>query len=237
MEQIMGQNSILIDVRMWVGKENKEAEVLLLHGIPWKGYAANKAYEYARKVLKKRWAPGEKLILEGKFSHTAYLYSKFVIGGRWLEAEDIIADCAHSSWLYSKYILKDRFPKFEKNLENGSNSNYYYRDTFNYAVKFLKSRLPKKAEKSVSTTGVAAEYAAKFMKRRWHAAEKTILNNEKTIEIYVRSLPPKDLKKFRVKLLAKAMTEPKESSGWGYWYRPASSWIQKNEESENPVVF
>lgn len=247
-----------IDVKMWLSKESKEAEILILNGIPWKGYAAFKALEYARKILKGRWEKGEQLILGGDgnpsaHSLAAYRYAKFVIGGRWKEAEPIIAKCANSSWLYSKYVLKDRFPEFENHIESNKNKKslwpfYNQEDLVNYAIRFYKKRLPKRLEKTIAKSRSAAKYAAAFMKKRWLAAEDEILRDIQHIETYLRSLQSvNDRRKFRVKLLAQALKENGQVAGHGcgyqytqangWWNKPASAWIEKNEASENPVTF
>jgi len=228
-------NSVSIYIRRYTNSKDELTEKLITECLPYKWEAAQKAYHYAQRVLKKRWKAGEKCILQEP--RIAYLYAKNVIKGRWLEAEDIIADDEHSSYYYSKFILKKkRFVLFEKKLAaNKLKSRWRHEHyLYLYARDIMKERLTKNQERRIATCGnVAAHYAADIMKKRWRAAEKDIVKSHRdNIDKYIRSLKNvKDRRAFRTLILAEAMANDSR-----YWC-PAKNWIEENEKSSNPVTF
>lgn len=230
--------SVSINIRRWTNSVDPVVETLITECLPkhygWE--AAQKAYYYAQRILKKRWPAGEKVILDNspKF---AYLYARNIIKGRWKKAEPFIATCEYSSYYYAKYVLKGRFPYFEKQLEEKNfrlNRYMHEHQIVNYAIHFLKKRLPGYVERKICERAEpAAAYAENILRRRWKAAEKYIVKSHvRTIDRYVRSLRSvKDRRDFRTLLLAEAMSADNR-----YWC-PAKNWIEKNEENPNPVLF
>jgi len=69
-------NGVIISIRMWSSKPDKSMEEVILNA-PWKYYGSQKAYQYARNILKKRWKRGEEVIL--KTPYYSYLYARHVI--------------------------------------------------------------------------------------------------------------------------------------------------------------
>lgn len=232
------QTSVTVYIRRWANSKDEVLENLITECLPkhygWE--AAQKAYYYAQRILKKRWPEGEKVILKHS-PHFAYLYAKNIINGRWIEAEPFISTETHSSYYYSKFVLKQRFPEYEKNLlEAGGKLKGYvnHEKMVDYAKFFLKDRLPKRYEKQICERGhLAAKYAVNVLKKRWKAAEKNIIKaNKQDIDLYIRSLKSvKDRREFRTLLLADSMS--KSSYGWC----PAKTWIEENENSLDPVSF
>jgi len=162
---------VLVDVRLYAvknSKTNKQVENLILKGIPWKFYAARKAYEYSRNILEKCWPEGEKVIL--KCANTSYLYARFVIKGRWLKAEENIAKDGNSSYLYAKHVIKGRFQKFEDSCLSKAGSHNLYR----YARYIIKGRW-EKAEKYIKADLESSLcYAIYCLKGRWKSQERKI---------------------------------------------------------------
>ena len=236
--------SVSVNIRRWSNSKDEVLETLITECLPKHyGYeAAQKAYYYAQRILKKRWPEGEKVILAGS-SRFAYLYAKNIIKGRWIEAEPFIAKDEYASYYYSKFVLKARFPEFENNLNkkdfNTGKYQYWHQEQLiSYARYFLNDRLPRKIERRICERGhAAADYAVHVMKKRWKAAEKAILKtSKKTIDLYIRSLKSvKDRKEFRTLLLAEVMSIP--SGNNRYSWCPAKDWIEANEQSSDPVVF
>lgn len=230
--------NVSVNIRRWANSKDKVLETLILECLPkhygWE--AAQKAYYYAQRILKKRWPEGEKVILEHS-PRFAYLYAKNIIKGRWIEAEPVIAKDEYSSYYYSKFVLKGRFPGFEKNLKQESvfRTGYiHYDKLIDYARFYLKERLPKKYERQICERGHnAVDYAVEVLKKRWKAAEKHIVkSNRKFIDKYVRSLKNvKDRREFRTLLLAEVMSNASR------YYCPAKDWIEDNEKSSDPVLF
>jgi hypothetical protein len=236
---------ISIHIRRWTNSKDKVTEKLITDAIPYSYDASRKAYHYAQRCLKKRWPQGEKCILKHGHGNVAYLYAKNIIKGRWRKAEPFIAKDEHSSYLYSKYVLKGRFPLFEKTFEadqrKDQRRSYHYFNAYHlvrYARDFLKSRLPKKIEDKIlaNSPDAAAEYAVKVMKSRWRAAEKKIAKSATVngIDLYIRSLKSvKERRDFRRFLLVEVMADSPTT-----WYAcNAKRWIERNEKSENPVIF
>lgn len=228
-------NSVSIYIRRYTSSKDEVTEKLITECIPYKWEAAQKAYHYAQRVLKKRWKAGEKCILQEP--RIAYLYAKNVIKGRWPEAESIIAEDEHSAYYYSKFLLKKkRFVLFEQKLvANKLKSKWRHEHyLYLYARDIMKERLPKSQERRISKVGnTAADYAVEVMKKRWRAAEKAIVHSHRSsIDKYIRSLKSvKDRRSFRTLILAEAMANDSR-----YWC-PSKSWIEENEKSTNPVTF
>lgn len=230
---------VSINLRRWTNSKDKVFETLILKCLPehygWE--AAQKAYYYTQRILKKRWPEGEKVILDNN-QKFAYLYAKNIIKGRWKEAESFIATDEYSSYFYAKYVLKGRFAEFEDNLFNHKEKIKGYIDyekLVNYARFFLKNRLPRSYERKLCERGYeATNYAIHVLKKRWKAAEKSIVKytNRKIIDLYIRSLKSvKDRREFRTLLLAESMAK----DSWGHC--AAQEWIKENEKSQNPVTF
>ncbi len=226
---------VSVCIRRWSRSKDKVMEKLITDAIPYEYEAAQKAYHYAQRILKKRWKEGEKTILRNaKF---AYLYAKNIIKGRWIEAEPVIAECEYSSYYYSKFVLKKRFPMFELRLQDKKGSVRYGNESYihMYARDIQKERLPKKIERRLAKCGrVSAEYAVDVMKKRWKSVEKTIAkSDERSIDKYIRSLSIKDRRSFRTLLLAEAMAHGDHK----YYWCPAKNWLERNEKSDKPVEF
>jgi hypothetical protein len=236
--------SVSVNIRRWASSRDEVLETLIIECLPkhygWE--AAQKAYYYAQRILKNRWDKGEKVILANSPRY-AYLYAKNIIKDRWPEAESFIASDIYSSYYYSKYVLKERFPEFEKNFQRNAKvlagaSRYYgwhLEPLINYARFFLKDRLPQKFERTICERGgSAAYYAVHVLKRRWKAAEKNIVHaHHSHIDSYIRSLKSvKDRREFRTLLLAQSLAVKNP-----YSWCSAKDWIERNEKSENPVLF
>jgi hypothetical protein len=229
--------SVSIFIRRYSNSKDKLTEKLITECIPYEYEAAQKAYHYAQRILKKRWKEGEKCVL--KVPRIAYLYARNIIKGRWIEAEDVIADDEYASYYYAKYILKKgRFEKFEKKLAQKQKGPRWRQDTYLYlyARDIMKQRLPKNQERRIVNCRcghTASAYAVEVMKKRWKAAEKSIVtSNHESIDRYIRSLKNvKDRRDFRTLILAEAM-----SINNRYWC-PAKRWVESNEQSTDPVTF
>lgn len=234
--------SVSINIRRWANSKDELTEKLITECIPYSWEAAQKAYHYALRILKKRWPLGEKCILEKEQPRMAYLYAKNVIKGRWPEAEDLIATDEHSSYYYSKYVLKGRFIKFEDSLSKPRRGTKIWRSEeylYLYARHIQKKRLARKEERRIAKNANAAvQYHVHVVKngRRWKEAEPGIVTSYSgIIDLYLRSLKNvKDRRDFRTLLLAETMSND-NTSRWGWC--PAKKWFEENENSSDPVLF
>jgi len=244
------KNYTNLDVRLKVYNKCKKAERLILHGIPWTRYAADRAYQYARFVLKHRWTEGERVIL--KCPQSAYLYARHVIGGRWEKAEKIIATSPSSSYQYAKRVLKGRFLLAEKcakqtrtrwdEWDASRYAFYYARDIIKgcwkdgekhiaaggevaclYAKNFLKARFKIAEDTIVYSAESAAEYAIFVLGKRWKKAEDNIIRNEKALTKYMDFLKGKDKIEMHNKILAEVIKRPSS-------YSAAKNWIQSHPD-------
>ncbi len=83
-----------------------------------------RAYWYARNVIKGRWPEAEPVIM--KESKWAYYYAKGVIKGRWPQAEPVIMKESKWAYYYAKDVIKGRWPEAEPHIMKESKWAYYY---------------------------------------------------------------------------------------------------------------
>jgi lambda repressor-like predicted transcriptional regulator len=209
-------DTVHIHINTRVSKPDKNFERLILN-CGWEGYSAQKAYQYARAVLKAPWPQGERVIL--KCPQSSYLYARHVIKGRWPKAEKIIARSSHTAYLYAKYVIKGRFPEAEKNRSQGSFSRGYYRENtiYLYSKYIIKGRwremedkMTNKKEGEFSDTESLVKYAVNVLKGRWKRIEPEVCKS-RYIAQYAKVLTPTELEEFHNRVMLEAMIEPKHS--------------------------
>ena len=71
-----------------------------------------KAYFYAKDVIRRRWPEAEQTIAKNPWC--AVHYASEVIGGRWPEAEPTIATDPFFAYYYADAFIKDRWPEAEE---------------------------------------------------------------------------------------------------------------------------
>jgi hypothetical protein len=215
----MKRTNITLRIHHWASKADKAMETMILH-CPWDWYAAQKAYEYARVVLKKRWREGEGKILNNP--HYAYMYARHVIQGRWPEAEKIIASRSDSGYLYAKYVVKGRFEEVEKN------KNWELRDFYLYCKYVLKARWKSlenkvfKKDKYFHNPEHLVKYARDFIEGRWEKAEDFIVKS-RYIGQYAAFLKEEDKELFHNKVLAESLVD---NGKCYYYYNHAQEYIK-----------
>jgi len=197
----MKRTNVSLRIYHWASKADKAMECMILH-CPWDYYSAQKAYEYARIVLKKRWSAGEEKII--KHPYYAYLYARHVIQGRWKEAEKTIASKPDSGYLYAKFVMKERFEEVE------SKNHWQFRELYLYSKYVAKSRL-KKLESKISKerfyyTEYLVKYAREFIKGRWEKYEQQIINS-RHIASYASLLEGEEHEAFHNKVLAESLVD------------------------------
>lgn len=69
---------------------------------------------YAKKIIRGRWAEGEKQLLKNKTAKFLYVYAKKVIKGRWKEAEELIFKSPEIAYFYVKYVYRYDFEEVKK---------------------------------------------------------------------------------------------------------------------------
>lgn len=211
-------------LRYGTSKEDKVFEKLILN-LPWESYTSQKAYQYAKKILKRRWKEGEQAIMNSPYY--AYQYAKFVIKGRWPEAEKSIIEHPNSAYLYAKYILKERWTEAEEKVQWHTSIGDFY----HYCKYVRKSRwveIEKKIEKDTKKKGWVSvqpvvSYIKYVSKTRWHKMEEHIANSH-YIKDYMSILTdPNDREDFYNRVLMCAM----DDSRGKYYYNHAKHYIQK----------
>lgn len=206
-------NTVCLNIRTWASKPDKNTETIIL-SCPWKGYAAQKAVEYSRKILKARWTRAENIIKKDPYQ--SYLYARHVIQGRWVEAEKNIASQGQSAYLYAKYVLGGRFETAE-NKRTFKNS----RDIYLYSKYVLKGRWEKMEDRLLnhdesyryySSLDDVINYARFVIKGRWQKAEIRISKGwTNQIYNYCKILKPDQLEDFERVLMMQALVEPKNN--------------------------
>lgn len=204
--------SVSININCHISSKDKKWEKIILN-MPWDYYASQKAYEYSKKILNKRWPEAEPIII--KNGYYAYLYARHVIKDRWHEVEDIIAKS--SGYYYSKFVIKGRFDLFEKYMET-KKDNYCVRDFYLYSKYVLKDRWIK-AEKRIEKIypnyyldiQSVIDYIRFVRKCRWEKMENHIADS-RFIPNYINFLNDNEKEEFKNKLIIRAMTNPKH-----YW--------------------
>lgn len=194
------KNYVSINIRCSAVKKDKSIEGIILN-CHWPWYAARKAYEYSRNVLKKRWPKGESVIL--KCPHASYLYARYVIGKRWKKAEEIISTNPRSAYLYAKYVLKRRFIVAE-NKNNWDCSSVYL-----YSKYLLKKRWTKHENKMFHHNWMTHDhwlYIRDMIKGRWKKAENLIVNS-RYIGEYINLLSEKEKEEFMFRVTVEALNE------------------------------
>ena len=114
-------------VGVFLGDKSSQIYIEAITQIP------EKAYEYARDVIKGRWPEAEPYIMTGAY---AYIYAKDIIKGRWPEAEPYIMTDAECAYFYANYVIKGRWPEAEPYIMKGPVYAYYY------AKDVIKGRWP-----------------------------------------------------------------------------------------------
>lgn len=213
------KNYMTINIRHWVNKKDKSMEAIILN-CTWDYYTAQKAYEYARFVLKKRWKNGENKILTSPYY--SYLYARYVIQGRWRKAEPIIAKFPKSAYSYAKYVLKGRFIQSENNKDWDVESIYLY------SRYILKNRWKEKENKFLDldrwsswSSYQLVKYIKYVIKNRWEKAEPIILKGS-WIADYVKILKGDQKEDFNNKILARALVEKEP-------YDPATKYLKSQK--------
>lgn len=204
-------NGVTISIRAWASKPDKSMEQIILN-CPWNGYAAQKAVEYSRKVLNKRWKDGESIIL--KSPYYCYLYARHVIKNKWEDAEEVISNESNAAYLYAKYVLNGRFIMAEEKKKTFVNSA---RDIYLYSKYILKNRWKEKEKNMLAkdkahyynSTDTLVDYSKYVIKGRWEKAEPFIAKSWiRTINKYVALLKPAELEDFERLLLLESLVEP-----------------------------
>lgn len=218
-------NYVSMNIRMYASKTDPVMEKIILN-LDWNYYAAQKAYEYSKKVLKKRWPQGERKIKKNPY--IAYLYARHVIGARWAEAEDTILKCSNASYLYSKYVIKGRWEKAEKKKGLFKSA----KDIYLYSKYVLKSRWKEKEQAMLKSMGsgpwfhgleYVVSYCVSVKKSRWIEIEDAV-SDSYYIEKYMKSLKSEgDKEEFYNKVLARSLT----ASATKYYFNHASDYIRK----------
>jgi hypothetical protein len=217
------KNHISLNIRAWTSKPDKNVENIILH-CNWDGYAAQKAYEYARAVLKAPWPRGERVIL--KSPHYCYLYARHVIQGRWIKAEKVIATDCSASYRYARYVIKGRFEQGENSRSTGSFFRGYYNEQYiyYYSKYILKGRWKKMEDKMInkkdddkhfSNVEQIVNYAVNVMKHRWKRAEPQIVKS-RYIEKYAKVLTQEELEDFQKRILLESLVEPEHRWSTNY---------------------
>lgn len=202
-------NGVSISIRTWTNKQDNNIEKIILN-CPWDYYAAQKAVEYSRKALKKRWEEGEPTIL--KSPYYSYLYARHVIKNKWDEAEEVISNESNAAYLYAKYVLNGRFLMAEEKKKTFVNA----RDIYLYSKYVLKTRWKEKENKMFgkqayyyNTADTLVDYSKHVIKGRWEKAEPIIAKAWiRTINKYVSILKPAEVEDFERLLLLETLVEP-----------------------------
>lgn len=214
---------ISLTIHKWAHKPCKDFEraIFLSYRTGYGSYAATKAYEYARYILKKRWPKGENIILAN--SYASYLYAKNVVKGRWRKAEAAILDDRYENgwvaYLYARYILKSRWVEAEPIILKE------FRYACDYAASVMKTRwkaAEKRAESknTYSSPFYYAKYARRVIKGRWNKEKIEIaLAESHHIKEYMDVLQGSDRDEFYNKVLMMAMTQEHD-------WLPAKSYIR-----------
>ena len=87
-----------------------------------------KAYRYARNVIKGRWYQAELTIM--KDPESAYVYARDVIRGRWYQAEQFIMNDPEWAHYYVLHVIEGRWPNYGaecKHLRTRSWRSWYIR--------------------------------------------------------------------------------------------------------------
>lgn len=204
-------NGVVINIRTWANKPDKNMEKIILN-CPWDYYAAQKAVEYSRKVLNKRWEDAEPIIL--KSPYYSYFYARHVIKNKWEDAEEVISNESNAAYLYAKYVLNGRFIMAEEKKKTFANSP---RDIYLYSKYILKTRWKEKENNMVgkhkahyyNVTDTLVDYSKHVIKGRWQKAEPFIAKSWiRTINRYVGILKPAELEDFERLLLLESLVEP-----------------------------
>ena len=223
------KNHVSLNIRAWTSKPDKNIENIILH-CHWEGYAAQKAYEYARVVLKAPWPRGERVIL--KSPYYSYLYARHVIQGRWIKGEKVISMQCSAAYWYARYVVKGRFEQGENSRSGGGFFKCrFYRDQYiyYYSKYILKGRWNKmegkminKNDKDSTNVEHIVNYAVNVMKHRWKRAEPQIVKS-RYIEKYVKVLTPEELEDFHRRILLESLVEPEHRWATNY----AKEYIKK----------
>lgn len=170
---------ISCSLRYGTSKEDKVFEKLILN-LPWESYTAQKAYQYAKNILNKRWKEGEGAISSNPYY--AYQYAKYVIKGRWPEAEESILQNPNSAYLYAKYILRKRWPEAEEKVKWTSSLNDFY-----HYCKYVRKERWIEVEKKINkqakninrwNINPIVSYIKYVSKTRWEQMEQHIANSQ-----------------------------------------------------------
>ena len=212
-------------LRYGTSKEDKVFEKLILN-LPWESYTAQKAYQYAKNILKRRWKEGEKAI--GSSPYYAYQYAKFVIKGRWPEAENAILQHPNSAYLYAKYVLKNRWPEAEEKAKWHTSIGDFY----HYCKYVRKERwveIEKKIEKETKKKGwTNVYYVVKYVqfvsKTRWEKMEEHIAKSNHIHEYMTALKDPKGKEDFYNRVLMNALEENPNK----YHYNYAKDYIKRH---------
>lgn len=210
-------SNVSLSFRIEVGKKDPFFEAIIESANRYEHYFADKAVEYCRKVLKKRWPRAEKLILRNPFA--AYKYARYILKKRWKRAEKIISEAGYVAYLYSRFVIGGKFKIAEKAISGYHNESYWY------AKNVLRGRF-EAAEKSLAKSRRAAEYATNVLKKRWEFAEEDITksSNLYSFNKYIEMLRGQERIDFHNKVIAMGISD--NSVGWR---KPtAVVWLEKH---------
>ena len=136
----------------------------------------DRAYYYARDVIKGRWPEAESVIATDP--DRAYYYARYVIKGRWPEAEATIMTDPAWAYYYALDAIRGRWPDAEAMIAT------YPEWAYRYANYVIKRRWPE-AESVIATEPEWANYyALNVIKGRWPEAETTIRQSSQWWEQY-----------------------------------------------------
>ncbi len=143
-------------------------------------------FGFIRSVIKKRWPPGEAIIV--KSSSYSLEYAAHYVGGRWKEAEPNILHGIELIAQYAARVVRGRWPKGEKVLLNNLRGNFI--NAIAYARSVIRGRWPEleKAILKQKNKKAMINYTGDILKRRWIEAEDIIKSDPHMVLSYIIGL-------------------------------------------------
>lgn len=114
------------------------------------------AFEYAKKVKKGPWPPGEAAIATHPWY--AYQYAKNILNGRFAQGEPTIVKYPWWAEMYAHNVLHKRWPEAEAAIAKDPNP------ALEYAVHVIKGRFPEGEPAILSNQRTATNYRALLRK-------------------------------------------------------------------------
>ena len=137
-----------------------------------------KAYYYAKNVIKGRWPEVEPMIASDP--EYACYYASDVIQGRFPEGESVIANDPKWAVYYACYVLQGRWPEVEKLI--ASDPEWAYE----YANEVIQGRWPEGEKAIASNPSLAHKYAKNVIKGRFPEGEEAIARDPIWAYCYAR---------------------------------------------------